>query len=83
MISRDIGTTYSHQFWNGSGWTIKTLEVVKGGTCRDCCLYRDTNHCFFNNKNSSCGACSSTFRKDNKKVHFIVKEVHSYSNFNK
>lgn len=39
--------------------------------------------CIYNNKNSSCGACSSTFRKDNKNVHFVVKGVHSYSNFNK
>lgn len=46
MINRDIGTTYNHQFWNGSGWTIKILEVVEGGDCSDCCLHRDTIHCF-------------------------------------
>lgn len=76
MISRDIGTTYNHYFWNGCGWDIKTLEVVEGGTCKNCCLHGDTIHCFYNNKNSVCGACGSTFRKDNKNVHFIVKRTH-------
>lgn len=82
MICRKIGDVFNMQFWNGSGWTIYKLRVVEGGVCSDCFLHRDSIKCFYSNKNSTCGACGSTFRDDNKQVHFVKIGVQSYSNFN-